>query len=93
MFRASVCAALLFLSCEAALAKDLGVRGETFPGSEPDLFDQIAAKFAALQETGEVDRINRRSSSKKTSRPLTGPSLRGLARHLIRSTIRQCSKG
>ena len=80
MFRASVCAALLFLSCEAALAKDLGVRGETFPVSEPDLFDQIAAKFAALQEAGEVDRINQRLRDRAIAAAERPPRVDGIIR-------------
>jgi len=61
MSRAIVCAAWLALSCEgAALAKDLGTRGETFDIVERDLFTEIAEKFAAMEESGEVDAVNQR---------------------------------
>jgi conjugal transfer pilus assembly protein TraW len=61
MYRAMLCAAWLALSCEgAALAKDLGVRGETFDIAERDLFTEIAEKFAAMEESGEVDAVNQR---------------------------------
>ena len=61
MYRAMLCAAWLALSFEgAALAKDLGVRGETFDIAERDLFTEIAEKFAAMEESGEVDVVNQR---------------------------------
>ncbi|WP_031555817.1 type-F conjugative transfer system protein TraW [Parvularcula oceani] len=64
MYRAIACAAWLGLSSEAAAqdlgAQDLGVRGQTFPVTEPDLFEEIAAKFAAMEASGEVDAVNRR---------------------------------
>lgn len=61
MYRAIVCAAWLALSCEgAALAKDLGIRGETFDIVERDLFTEIAEKFAGLEASGEVDAVNQR---------------------------------
>lgn len=59
MFRSALSAASLLLFCEAAIAKDLGVQGPIFEISEPDLFAQIQAKFAAMEASGEVDRINR----------------------------------
>lgn len=60
MYRAIVFAALLIPFCNAVLAEDLGVRGAVFPIAEPDLFSQIAAKFEAMEASGEVEAINRR---------------------------------
>ena len=57
MYRVIVCAAWLGLFSEAA-AQDLGVRGETFPVTEPDLFEEIARKFAVMEASGEVDAVN-----------------------------------
>lgn len=82
MSRLRMCAALLALCCShvvfLASAKDLGVRGEIFPVAEPDLFTQIAAKFAAMDEAGDVDRINqmlRERSMASMERPPAVPGI------------------
>lgn len=59
MYRVIACAAWLGLFSEAA-AQNLGVQGQTFPVTEPDLFEEIAAKFAALEASGEVAAVNGR---------------------------------
>ena len=38
-------------------AKDLGVRGETWPVAEPDLLAQIEARLAEMERSGELARL------------------------------------
>ena len=56
------CAALVFtiaatLMVVPATAKDLGVRGATWPVAEPDLLVQIEARLQELQRSGELARL------------------------------------
>lgn len=67
MYRVIVCAAWLGLFFEAA-AQDLGVRGDVFPVTEPDLFEEIARKFTAMEASGEVEAVN----AKLKNRALSG---------------------
>lgn len=79
MYRQALSAALLLLFCEAAVAKDLGVRGPIFEIGEPDLFTQIHAKFKAMEASGEADRINemmRERAIAKAERPTPVSGLR-----------------
>lgn len=90
MSRARMCAAWLALcsslvapqtaQAENARANDLGVRGEIFPVIEPDLFSQIAAKFAAMEDAGEVDRINQMLRERSVARMERPPAVPGLSR-------------
>lgn len=81
MSRAMLCAASLALCCSyAASAEDLGLRGEIFPVTEPDLFAQIAAKFAAMEETGEVDRINQMLRDRSVARMERPPAVIGISK-------------
>ena len=41
----------------AAMAKDLGVRGATWPVAEPDLLKQIEARLVAMRRSGELARF------------------------------------
>ena len=41
----------------AALAKDLGVRGATWPVAEPDLLEQIEARLLEMQRSGALARL------------------------------------
>ena len=41
----------------AALAKDLGVRGATWPVAEPDLLEQIESRLLELERSGAVARF------------------------------------
>ena len=41
----------------AASAKDLGVRGATWPVAEPDLLAQIEARLLQMQSSGELARL------------------------------------
>lgn len=84
MFRATACAVLLCLCCEAALAEetqphDLGVRGAVFPVAEPDLFAEIAAKFAAMEASGEVDAVNERLRDRAIARAERPPRVEGVS--------------
>ena len=51
-----------------ASAADLGVRGATWPISEPDLLEQIEARLAAMQRSGEMARIEREARSRARAR-------------------------
>ena len=51
----------------ASDAKDLGVRGATWPVAEPDLLEQIEARLGAMQRSGEMDRIEREARSRARS--------------------------
>lgn len=78
MYRSVAFAASLLLFCESAVAKDLGVQGQIFEISEPDLFAQIQAKFSAMEASGEVDRVNeqlRQRTIAKTERPDPVPGI------------------
>lgn len=80
MWRGHVFAVLLVLSCEAARAEDLGMRGEVFPVIEPDLFSEIQAKFNRLEEIGEVDRINQRLRDRAIATAERPPRVEGIGR-------------
>ena len=58
-----VVVAVLFAAGTAA-AKDLGVRGETWPIAEPDLLAEIEARLAEMQRTGEIDRLQSEARSR-----------------------------
>ena len=55
------------LSVMPACAADLGVRGATWPIAEPDLLEQIEARLAAMQRSGEMARIEREARSRARS--------------------------
>ena len=62
MMLASVIAALpveglWFAAMTPAAARDLGVRGATWPVAEPDLLMQIEARLLELQRSGELARL------------------------------------
>ena len=50
-----------------ASAKDLGVRGATWPVAEADLLEQIEARLTAMQRSGEMARIEREARSRARS--------------------------
>ena len=60
-------AAMLLVSTLASLpaaglpsgtsAKDLGVRGATWPVAEPDLLEQVESQLLEMQRSGELDRL------------------------------------
>ncbi len=56
------CAVLVFaivatLTALPAAAKDLGVRGATWPVAEPDLLERIEARLTEMQQSGELARL------------------------------------
>ncbi len=51
-----------------ASAKDLGVRGATWPVAEPNLLAQIEARLTAMRRSGELARIEREARSRARSR-------------------------
>ena len=51
----------------ASDAKDLGVRGATWPIAEPDLLEEIEARLGAMQRSGELARIEREARSRARS--------------------------
>ena len=50
-----------------ASAKDLGVRGATWPIAEADLLEEIEARLTAMQRSGELARIEREARSRARS--------------------------
>ena len=55
--RAVLLAALLASLPVAAAAKDLGVRGATWPVAEPDLLEQIEARLVEMERSGALARL------------------------------------
>jgi len=54
----ALCVALTLAALPtAALAKDLGVRGATWPVAEPDLLAEIEARLADMRRSGELDHL------------------------------------
>ena len=54
----ALCVALMLAALPAAaIAKDLGVRGATWPVAEPDLLAEIEARLADMRRSGELDRL------------------------------------
>ena len=56
-FHAVAALAIVLAACPPASAKDLGVRGETWPIAEPDLLAQIEARLAEMGRSGELARL------------------------------------
>ena len=57
-FAAAALAVALALAAPAAVsAKDLGVRGATWPVAEPDLLAQIEARLVEMERSGELARL------------------------------------
>ena len=49
--------AVLLAAVPTASAKDLGVRGATWPVAEPDLLQQIEARLVEMQQSGDLARL------------------------------------
>ena len=58
----------------AAFARDLGVRGATWPVAEPDLLAEIEARLAAMQRSGEMARFEA-EARERARRSLEEPAL------------------
>ena len=65
--RVSAVAALLAAAAPAQAA-DLGVRGQTWPVTEPDLLEEIEARLSAMRESGELARIEAEARARARSR-------------------------
>ena len=66
---AGLCAALAGAVLSAAVdAKDLGVRGATWPVAEPDLLSEIEARLAALEASGALDRFQEEAVARARAR-------------------------
>ena len=61
----SVSALLLF---SPVSAKDLGVRGATWPVAEPDLLERIEARLLAMERSGELARIEAEARARARAR-------------------------
>jgi len=62
----------------AASAKDLGVRGATWPVAEPDLLAQIEARLRQMERSGELARLEqeaRASARRKLEEPDPAPGI------------------
>ena len=63
MTRTIVLLAAILLALPAA-AKDLGVRGATWPVAEPDLLEEIEARLVEMQRSGELARLEDEARSR-----------------------------
>ena len=76
-------AALLFAAMLAALpgaasAKDLGVRGATWPVAEPDLLEEIEARLLEMERSGALARFEdeaRAAARRKLEEPAPAPGI------------------
>ena len=59
LFAAVLVSVSLAAIAPGASAKDLGVRGATWPVAEPDLLAEIEARLQEMQRTGELARLER----------------------------------
>ena len=63
----AACLALAMLAAPAS-AKDLGVRGATWPVAEPDLLERIEARLADMERSGELARFEGQARARAQSR-------------------------
>ncbi len=79
-FPTMLAAALLLAAAlpGAVSAKDLGVRGATWPVAEPDLLAQIEARLVAMERSGELARLEdeaRANARRKLEEPDPAPGI------------------
>ena len=70
--------AVLAAVAPPAVAKDLGVRGETWPIAEPDLLEQIGTRLAALELSGETARFEREAIARARAHVEAPPRVTGV---------------
>ncbi len=70
--------AVLAAVAPPAVAKDLGVRGETWPIAEPDLLEQIETRLAALELSGETARFEREAIARARAHVEAPPRVAGV---------------
>ena len=78
-FAAAALAVVLALAAPAeATAKDLGVRGATWPVAEPDLLEQIESRLLEMERSGELARLEqeaRANARRKLEEPDPVPGI------------------
>ena len=70
--------ALALVLAASATAKDLGVRGATWPVAEPDLLAQIEARLVEMERSGELARLEdeaRANARTKLEEPAPAPGI------------------
>ena len=85
---AMLLAAVLAGMTAAASAKDLGVRGATWPVAEPDLLEEIEARLVGMQRSGELARLEdeaRSRARRKLEEPDPVPGIAPARDHRSRS--------
>ena len=83
----ALCVALTLAALPAAaIAKDLGVRGATWPVAEPDLLAEIEARLGELQRSGELDRLQDDSRTRARQSLEEPAPVPGIVRARERST-------
>ena len=75
----AVCLALAVLAAAPASAADLGVRGATWPVAEPDVLEQVEARLAAMERSGELARIEAQARDRARSRLEAPEPVAGIA--------------
>ncbi len=71
----------------AVSAKDLGVRGATWPVAEPDLLEQIEARLREMERSGELARLEqeaRANARRKLEEPDPVPGIAPATRERVR---------
>ena len=61
-----------------ALAKDLGVRGQTWPVAEPDLLSRIEGRLSDLKRSGELARLEQEAAERARDRIEAPPRVAGI---------------
>ncbi len=72
-------AALWLTATTGVQAKNLGVHGDLFPITEPDILAVIRARLSALEKNGDIDRLNEEFRDRvvaSVKRPPTSPAIR-----------------
>ena len=60
---AALAVALALVTPPPVSAKDLGVRGATWPVAEPDLLAKIEARLVEMERSGELARLETQAAS------------------------------
>ena len=63
----------------AVPAADLGVRGQTWPVSEPDLLEEIEARLSDMQRSGELARLEAEARARARARLEAPEAVAGIA--------------
>ncbi len=85
---AAPAAVVLFLAGAPASARDLGVRGATWPVAEPDLLAGIEARLSGMERSGELARLGdeaRARARRSLEEPEPVPGIVPATRHSARA--------